>query len=678
MAASRKFSPFLSACLNAFCLGGLLGLGDLVKIQPEITFNTNREAKNGKKLPDGVEIRFPGHIPSNEVRNQLKKLGFKFSDKQQLWYAYDNEETRAFVNQFKTQLVDANTYTAPEGEKNWFWAKVRSLSEYEKVPEQAAIKVVSDEGTFTYKNKAHFGGTYRSSSSLVQAGKVYFKKFFQRKSEAEENDDDDGSGTSSATVTNKSTRATKSNTSSNEAIAERLFDMAQSMQKAIDYKMNPPIANQRLTRRRANIASSMRSDGVRLMKIQIALYSLAWAWKSDTISKYIEKSKAIGNLRSKEDIKSIIWKWNADKVPSNLQKIGIATIAQWETAQTVLNELMLDFRDHTASNNPNRANSEKLGRLFEELKKLERELIGARIPGFFPTPLPLIKEMLKFANLQDGDVILEPSAGKGDICDAILDLAEEEEIKGKVSIVAVEQYHSLVKIIEKRKEIAVTDGLPSETFQINRSDFLSLNTDDLGKVNKVVMNPPYEEGMDINHIVHASSFLKPNGKLVAILSEGSLNRSYQKEKLFRSWLYNLADNGEAFISKSIPNAFNTNNSFRQTGVTVRLITITCPSSGMIKVPAELAALLSGKVSPSVKSNSKPQPKKTSSNDIDEEELLELEAIAQIEILKLANSNAKAKGLNGISSRNRVIYSSKSLLRSNKQRLTYFQKQLQSI
>jgi phospholipid N-methyltransferase len=446
------------------------------------------------------------------------------------------------------------------------------------------------------------------------------------------------------------------------------------MQKAIDHKLNPPIANQRLTRRRANIASSMRADGVVLMKIQTALYALTWAWQNETISTYFERSKAIGNLRLKDDIKSLIWRWNAVNVPANLQKIGVTTITEWEKAQAVLNELVEDFRSSAAPAGSNRALAQKMAQLHSEVKELERELIGAKIPGFFPTPLPLIKEMLRLANIKEGDVVLEPSAGKGDICDAVLDYAEENDLKNKIEIIAVEQNYSLIKVIEKRKEIAVTDGLRSDAFYIEQADFLNLNVPDLSLVDKVVMNPPFEGGIEINHIVHAASFLKPNGKLVAIMSEGSLNRSFQKEMLFKRWIFSLFENGEAFVSASIKDAFNTNTSFRQTGVAVRIITITCPADGVVKVPEELEALLSGKRVAAPKA----AKSTATNNDIDEDELLELEAIAQIEILKLANANAKAKGLQGIGSNYRAGNTRKSKSTFNMVQLIKFQVQLLSL
>ena len=43
----------------------------------------------------------------------------------------------------------------------------------------------------------------------------------------------------------------------------------------------------------------------------------------------------------------------------------------------------------------------------------------------FPTPRPVIEQMLARANIQPGMTILEPSAGKGDIADAPPDVKRD-------------------------------------------------------------------------------------------------------------------------------------------------------------------------------------------------------------------------------------------------------------
>ncbi len=37
---------------------------------------------------------------------------------------------------------------------------------------------------------------------------------------------------------------------------------------------------------------------------------------------------------------------------------------------------------------------------------------------------------------------------------------------------------------------------------------------------KILMNPPFENGADIRHIMHALGMLKPGGRLVAICANG--------------------------------------------------------------------------------------------------------------------------------------------------------------
>jgi phospholipid N-methyltransferase len=63
----------------------------------------------------------------------------------------------------------------------------------------------------------------------------------------------------------------------------------------------------------------------------------------------------------------------------------------------------------------------------------EAKLIGMKLPGFFPTPRPVISRMLELAEIKDGDRVLEPSAGKGDILDMI------REQHPDASVTAIEQ-----------------------------------------------------------------------------------------------------------------------------------------------------------------------------------------------------------------------------------------------
>lgn len=55
--------------------------------------------------------------------------------------------------------------------------------------------------------------------------------------------------------------------------------------------------------------------------------------------------------------------------------------------------------------------------------------------------------------------------------------------------------------------------------RIHQADFLSCNGD-LGTFDRIVMNPPFQDGADIAHILHAVTFLKPGGRLVALCADG--------------------------------------------------------------------------------------------------------------------------------------------------------------
>ena len=54
------------------------------------------------------------------------------------------------------------------------------------------------------------------------------------------------------------------------------------------------------------------------------------------------------------------------------------------------------------------------------------------------------------------------------------------------------------------------------------SDFLQCSGDveDLGLFDAVLMNPPFAQGADIEHITHALTMLKPGGRLVALCTNG--------------------------------------------------------------------------------------------------------------------------------------------------------------
>jgi phospholipid N-methyltransferase len=142
------------------------------------------------------------------------------------------------------------------------------------------------------------------------------------------------------------------------------------------------------------------------------------------------------------------------------------------------------------------------------LKELQKQF------QFFPTPEHIVEKMLSMISINDSHDILEPSAGKGNIID---------KIPFTGNIVAVElnpEYESILK---------------TKTENVIISDFLNVNPD-LKKFDVIIMNPPFSKQQDIDHILHAYKFLKPNGKLISVISESPFYRTNKKAEDFRNWL----------------------------------------------------------------------------------------------------------------------------------------------
>lgn len=137
----------------------------------------------------------------------------------------------------------------------------------------------------------------------------------------------------------------------------------------------------------------------------------------------------------------------------------------------------------------------------------------AVVPQLFPTPRELAERMAEAANVAEGCEVLEPSAGTGALLGAIG--ARWHAQGGRA--VAVEIDPGLCDRL--RAEFPLTE--------VKCADFLACNGD-LGKFDRVVMNPPFKDGADIRHIQHALTYLKPGGRLVALCADGPRQREALK------------------------------------------------------------------------------------------------------------------------------------------------------
>jgi 16S rRNA G1207 methylase RsmC len=98
--------------------------------------------------------------------------------------------------------------------------------------------------------------------------------------------------------------------------------------------------------------------------------------------------------------------------------------------------------------------------------------------------------------------VLEPSAGTGHLVDPIRARCP------KVNTAAVEVSGRLAA------------GLGAKLGEVVIGDFLSMGEADLGTFDRVVMNPPFDNGVDIKHVEHARALLRKGGLLVGICADG--------------------------------------------------------------------------------------------------------------------------------------------------------------
>lgn len=173
--------------------------------------------------------------------------------------------------------------------------------------------------------------------------------------------------------------------------------------------------------------------------------------------------------------------------------------------------------------------------------------------GYFPTPKPVVELLIDLADLQPGQKVLEPSAGRGNIA---LPVAE---ITGSVSCV------ELLEDNCQALEMALADGNVRAT--VVRQDFLKITPPEFPQYDRVVMNPPFEKQADIHHVLHAFKFLKDGGRLVAIMSASVMFRDNNLTTKFRQFV-----NQRGGVIQELPP-----NSFKVSGTAVNTVVVTIPN-----------------------------------------------------------------------------------------------------
>lgn len=163
-------------------------------------------------------------------------------------------------------------------------------------------------------------------------------------------------------------------------------------------------------------------------------------------------------------------------------------------------------------------------------------------PDFYPTPREVIEKMLIDDSPADM-VVLEPSAGSGNIARALRDA-------GAAEVLTCEIDPNLQPILRR-------DG-----FRLIASDFMTVTAEQISHVNMIVMNPPFSQG--VRHIRHAYDIAPAGCCIVALCNTSNLESGYYSHYREFAELVNMHG-----YSENLGDVFST--AERKTGCRVSLV-----------------------------------------------------------------------------------------------------------
>ncbi len=145
---------------------------------------------------------------------------------------------------------------------------------------------------------------------------------------------------------------------------------------------------------------------------------------------------------------------------------------------------------------------------------------------YYPTPASLAQIAVDAAQIGEGHLCLEPSAGTG----ALASLMPVD----RTECVEISALHAKV--------------LEAKGYKVAQKDFLQMTAPEA--FDRVVMNPPFSDGRWQAHLEHAAAMVKRGGRLVAILPSGARHKDVLGAGWTCSWS-SLYDNEFAGTSVSV-------------------------------------------------------------------------------------------------------------------------------
>lgn len=181
--------------------------------------------------------------------------------------------------------------------------------------------------------------------------------------------------------------------------------------------------------------------------------------------------------------------------------------------------------------------------------------------GFYPTPSKLAGKMLSCVDWATVFSILEPSAGKGDLADAVSRFVNDTRNSRRVFIHQREPY---IDCIERDSDLAAF--LRGKGLLVVHDDFLTFHT--RKQYDLCVMNPPFDNGDE--HLLHALSLMERGGQIVCLLNAETIRNPYTNRR--KVLVQNLREHNARI--EFIENAFV--HAQRPTDVEIALVYVNIP------------------------------------------------------------------------------------------------------
>lgn len=281
-------------------------------------------------------------------------------------------------------------------------------------------------------------------------------------------------------------------------IAAKLRRLADEMQSEIDKNLAERPTN---TPKRQFHAALARIKGHRLSRTQAALRALADAHAARTVP------TELADVASKSQVYDLVGT-RFDRSSAGYYDVGIDT-GEPESDDPAARALW-SLIGNEGTNDP----------AAEVLKQMIEKIRFARIPGFVSTPPAVADELIELAMLPTEPFdLLDPRGGTGVILDRVREKAP----------------HATLTIFERNDRLR--EILELKGYQITGDEFLK--SDPRLRFDRIVMNPPFEYGQDIDHVRLGFTMLRAGGRLVSVMSPTAFTRGDRKAREFQRWFKEL-------------------------------------------------------------------------------------------------------------------------------------------